>query len=143
MKIPGFLFFMCVPVMAISQSGSAKLDLLKEEDIFQARLSQFISPKERYRYSEFKEGRVYYLPHRESNVTRLNYNLLMKEMVMIIESNDTIFVANFEIIKYVLIDRDLYYHDFKKGYYQLLSDTDDSVRLATQRWLEVQSRNTI
>lgn len=137
---------MLVPLMAVSQmnsSGSAQLDLLKEDDIFQTRLSQFISPKERYRYNEFTDGRVYSLPHRESNVTKLNYNLLLKEMVMINESSDTMFVANFENIKYVLVGNDLYYHDFKKGYYELLSDPDDSVRLATRRWLEVQARNRI
>ena len=145
MKVLAFLFCMIIPLMAFSQSGSgtAKLDRMKEDDYFITRLLHFIPAKEIFRYGEFQDGRVYSKPHKESNVTKLNYNLLLRDMVMIAENRDTIFVANFEIIKYILIGKDLYYHDYKKGYYELLSDPDDSVRLATQRWIDVRVRDAL
>jgi hypothetical protein len=98
--------------------------------------------KEKYRYPEFKEGRVYY-SRKESNPLKLNYNLLFRQVIMIAESGDTIFVANLEIIKYILIDKDLYYHDFKKGYFEIISNPDDSIRLTAQRKLKILKREVL
>lgn len=138
-----FLFISFTVFSQATSSGSTNLDIQKEEDVFQTRLSNFLPYSEKYRYPEFKEGRVYYTSHKESNPLQLNYNLLFKEVIMIAENGDTIFVANFEIIKYILIGKDLYYHDFKKGYFEIISSPDDSIRLAVQRKLKILKREVL
>ena len=141
MKISFFLVFL-IPFAAFSQDRNAWMTR-QEEDMFLTRLAEFIPDEEQYVYQNFTEGRVFYVPHKESNPVKLNYNRLLKQMQMITENGDTIFVANFEIIKYILIDKDLYYHDFKKGYFQVLTNPDDSIRLVAQQWLNVKTRDPL
>ena len=108
-----------------------------EELGFIDRLSEFIPWTEKYWYSEFRDGYVFYVSHKQSNVTKLNFNRYRSLISMIDEKGDTVFVANFEIIKYILIDKDLYYHDRQKGYFEILTNPNDSVRLCVQRQLNI------
>ena len=113
-----FLFFLySLPYLGLSQGTGdiQRSDYQIEMDGFIDRLSEFIPWNEKYWYSEFRDGYVYYTSHKKSNTTKLNYNRYRSLVSMIGEKGDTLFVANFEIIKYILIDKDLYYHDFQKG----------------------------
>lgn len=122
---------------------NAKLDAQKEEDGFVDRLAELIPYKEKYLYSEFRDGRIFYVPHRESSLIKLNYNRYRSLISMIDEKGDTSFVANFKIIKYILVKSDLYYHDHLKGYFEILSHPDDSIRLLVQRQLNIRSREVL
>ena len=132
----------CVP--ALSQRNTARvLDIQNEEDAFVNRLAKLIPTTERYQYSEFQDGRVFYATHKESNVTKLNYDRYFSHASMVNEKGDTLFVANFAVIKYVLIDRALFYYDIHKGYFEILSNPNDSVRLVVQRQLNIVKREVL
>ncbi len=134
------LFLSSIPLFPqANTSGIKKLDQLKEEDVFQQRLSQCIPWKEKYRYAEFQDGHLFYASRKESDTLRLNYNLLFQQAVRINEQ-DTAFVVDFDVIKYILIKDDLYYKDYQKGYFEIISNPNDSIRLAVQRKLKILER---
>ena len=135
-------FVLIFPNMALSQTagGIANLEKAKEEDVFQARLSVAIPWKEKYRYSEYRDGNVYYSSKKVSAPVKLNYNLLFRKIMVINEMGDTLAIANFDEVKYIRIDKDLYYHDVKRGYFEILSNPNDSIRLAGQRKLKILKR---
>jgi hypothetical protein len=145
LKFIFFFFIYSFPHLVLSQSAGniQHLDYLSEEDKFIDRLSYFIPWKEKYRYSEFRDGYVYYAMRKESNPTKLNFNRYRSLISMIDEKGDTVFVANFEIVKYIIIDKDLYYHDYQKGYFEILSNPDDSIRLAVQRQMKIGKREKL
>lgn len=131
--------------LAFSQGpGTTRyLDQKIEEDGFINRLYECIPKKEKYWYSEFREGYVYYVTRTQSSPANLNYNLYRSLISMIDEKGDTVFVANFEIIKYISIGKDLFYHDFNKGYFEIISDPNDSIRLVVQRQLNISKREVL
>ena len=132
----------CFPSLSQRNIGRA-LDMENEEVAFVNRLSKLIPTTERYQYSEFQDGRVFYTTHKESNLTKLNYDRYFSHASMINEKGDTLFVANFAIVKYVLIDRALFYYDNHKGYFEILSNPDDFVRLVVQRQLNIVKREVL
>ena len=144
-KIFSFLLLCVAPYLASSQGNrtAAHLDWAREEDVFLTRLAEFIPWKEKYRYIEFRDGNVFYASHKESSSIKLNYNLYLHKIEMINEQRDTSFLPNFEIIKYILLDKDLYYHDVNKGYFELLGNPNDSIRLVGQRQLRILGREEI
>lgn len=131
--------------LAFSQNrGNSSLEEQRIEELeFIDRLPEFIPKNEKYRYSEFRDGYVFYVSRKQSNVTKLNFNRYRSLISMIDEKGDTTFVANFEIIKYILIDKDLYYHDRDKGYFEIRTNPTDSVRLCVQRQLNIVNREVL
>ena len=91
----------------------------------------------------FFPGRLIYSSHKEADVGKLNYDLFFRQISTIDIRGDTSFVANFEIIKYILLDKDLYYHDYQKGYFEILTNPDDTTRLVAQRKLKVIKREVL
>ena len=123
------IFLLCATPYMVSSQGNrtpTNLDWARERDIFVTRLYGFIPSKEKYHYVDFRDGNVFYASHKESSSIKLNYNLYLQKIEMINEKGDTVFLPNFEIIKYILLDKDLYYHDVKKGYFELLGNPNDS-----------------
>lgn len=131
--------------LSFSQSGGNRSfeDQKTEELGFIDRLSEFIPWNEKYLYSEFRDGYVYYVSHKKSNATKLNFNRYRSLISMIDEKGDTVFVANFENISYILIDNDLYYHDPQKGYVAILTNPNDSVLLCVHRQLNIVNREIL
>ncbi len=142
MKLLSFILLSCFPYLALAQTGGGiqRLDYQSEADVLFTRIYGSIPWNEKYRYPEYRDGNVFYTTHKESFSIKLNYNLYYKQIMMISELGDTVFLANFEIVKYILIDKDLYYNDVGKGYFEILSNPNDSIRLMCQRKLRVLSR---
>ncbi len=131
--------------IAFSQNkANSRFEEERTEELgFIDRLSEVIPYNEKYSYSEFRDGYVFYVSRKKSNITKLNFNRYRSLISMIDEKGDTTFVANFENITYILIDKDLYYHDHDKGYFTILSNPNDSVRLCVQRQLNIANREVL
>ena len=145
MKLLSFILLSCFPYLVHAQAGGGiqRLDYQSEADVLFTRIYGSIPWSEKYRYSEYRDGNVFYTTHKESFSIKLNYNLYYKQIMMISELGDTVFLANFEIVKYILIGKDLYYNDVGKGYFEILSNPNDSIRLMCQRRLRVLSRQVL
>lgn len=141
--LPGFSQDTYPGLSRIYSTENSRQDAQKEQDVFNTRLAQFIPQKERYHYTKFLPGRLIYSSHKEADVGKLNYDLLFQQISTIDIKGDTAFVANFEIIKYILLDKDLYYHDYQKGYFEILSNPDDTTRLVAQRKLKIIKREVL
>lgn len=141
--LPGFSQDTYPGLSRIYGSENSRQDAQKEQDVFNTRLAQFIPQKERYHYTKFLPGRLIYSSHKEADVAKLNYDLFFRQISTIDIKGDTAFVANFEIIKYILLDKDLYYHDYQKGYFEILTNPDDTTRLVAQRKLKVINREVL
>ena len=142
MKIFAFILLYATPFLVSSQTAG-RLEQQRENDIYVTRLMAFIPWGEKYRYPEFRSGNVFYTTHKESSSLQLNYNLYLREIEVINEKDDTVYLANFEIVKYILLDRDLYVHDVNKGYFEILSNPNDSIRLIGQRKLDIRRREPL
>jgi len=141
MRILAFLCCFFVQVSFVHGQNEIIAERASEEDRFQANLPSYLPMKEKYRYPEFKEGRVFYTTHKQSNIALVNYDLILQNMLMINGTGDTTVMTNFGTIKYVEIEKDLYYQSFGKGYFEIRSNPDDSVQLVAQwhlkatRWI--------
>jgi hypothetical protein len=80
------------------------------------RVEDCIPFQERYRYPDFRNGKVYFKNGTFSEA-RLNYCLLMREMEYI-HSNDTLALINVADIKFVTVENDTFFYD--KGYLELI-----------------------
>ena len=98
-------------------------------------VSKTIPKKEQLRYPEFQDGQLVYPQGKRSNVIKLNYNLLVGAMQFIDHKGDTLFIPeDSNIFKYVQINRDLYYHDFMQGYFEILTREDPIKLLGQTKW---------
>lgn len=94
-----------------------------------------IPMKEQFRYPSFLPGRLIYPQNKKSEVLRLNYNQLHGAMQFIDPKGDTLFIAeDSNIFKYVHVGPDLYFHDFREGYFEMVT-REGKVRLLSQfKW---------
>lgn len=86
-------------------------------------------------YPDFREGQVFYPQGKRSDVLLLNYNTLLEVMQYIDQSGDTLYIPEeSNIFRYVRIGKDLFYHHFREGYFNLQT-REEKYNLATRtRW---------
>ena len=84
-----------------------------------------------YYFPQFQEGTIIYQTGFKLNQTlKLNYNIYYERMEFIGEAGDTLGIEANKEIKLIEIGSHLFYHDYKSGYYEILSTS--SVSLAMQ-----------
>jgi len=107
-------------------------------------VSKVIPRKEQLRYPEFQDGMCVYPQGKRSGVLKLNYNMLVGAMEFIDPKGDTLFIAeDSNIFRYVQIQRDLYYHDYIQGYFEILT-RDASIKLLSQlNWRIVRKESVV
>lgn len=97
--------------------------------------SKVIPQKEQLRYPQFLPGRLIYPQNKKSEVLRLNYNQLHGAMQFIDQKGDTLFIAeDSNIFKYVQIGNDLFFHDFRQGYFEMVTREGNINLLSQFRW---------
>ena len=97
--------------------------------------SDIIPRVQHFYYPTFQEGQIFYPQGKRSDVLLLNYNTLVGVMQYIDPSGDTLFIPEeSNIFKYVRIGKDIFYHHFREGYFNLHS-RDENYNLASRtRW---------
>jgi hypothetical protein len=134
--IPFIMLCLCTQ-LAFSQTSHSILVKAGEDP------AKVIPLKERYRYGEFLEGRFYDPQSKRSQILKLNYNIFFGAMQFINSDGDTLFIAeDSNIFKYVQIQRDLYYHDFREGYFEVLT-LEPSIKLLAQLKWKVIRKETV
>jgi hypothetical protein len=94
-------------------------------------VSQTLWRNEIYYFPQFQEGTIIYQTGFKLNQTlKLNYNIYHERMEFIGEAGDTLGVEANKEIKLIEIGSHLFYHDYKSGFYEIL--TTSSVSLAVQ-----------
>lgn len=86
-------------------------------------------------YPAFLEGQVFYPQGKRSDILLLNYNTLLEVMQYIDQNGDTLYIPEeSNIFRYVRIGKDLFYHHFREGYFNLQT-REEKYNLATRtRW---------
>jgi len=119
----------CLKTLAFSQDKDHYMVRAGQE------ASAVIPRGQHFYYNEFQQGQVFYPQGKRSDVMMLNYNTLLQVMQYIDTNGDTLFIPEeSNIFKYVRIGKDIFYHHFKEGYFNLYS-RNDQFNLATRtRW---------
>lgn len=73
-----------------------------------------------YRFPEFQKGKITYTKGMLEHEFYLNYNMYFEKMDFISESGDTLHIGNTREIKEVQIGNTWFFHDYKKGYYEVI-----------------------
>ena len=92
-----------------------------------------ISEHGKYRFTAFKQGRIYY-DYGKSASAKFNYNYLVEEMQFINPDGDTLSIANPEQVKYVVFDSAIYYYN--EGFIELVKNLD-SVKIGKKQKLKI------
>ncbi|MGC3946681.1 MAG: hypothetical protein QM762_19535 [Chryseolinea sp.] len=97
--------------------------------------SEVIPRGKHFYYPSFLEGQVFYPQGKRSDVMLLNYNTLLEVMQYIDQNGDTLYIPEeSNIFRYIRIGKDLFYHHFREGYFNLQT-REDNYNLATRtRW---------
>ncbi|RRB04711.1 hypothetical protein [Larkinella rosea] len=89
----------------------------------------------RYRYDQFRPGKVLYL-NGMSVAARFNYNILLGEMQFIDSRGDTLALADEPVVRQVGVGDDVFVFDRKKGYLEIITDYT-TVKLVTRQGLKM------
>lgn len=92
------------------------------------KIADYFPVEERFRYSEFKTGKVV-LKNKKSNSALLNYNMLAGEM-QFIQGSDTLSISNLSNIDYIKIDSNMFYCD--NGFLEVVSGQDPAIMAVKQ-----------
>jgi hypothetical protein len=93
------------------------------------RIADVLTPKDIYRFPEFKSGTVYFYDDRKIDAP-LNYNLLTQTVQFISPNNDTLSLADEKEIKAIGIDG--HYYLYRDGYYEVKNAFGKNKFLARQ-----------
>src|SRR6476620_2051112 len=88
---------------------------------------------ERYRYGEFRQGKLSFA-NGSSSVAKFNYNILLGEMQFIDQKGDTLSLTDDYSIQVVAIGQELFYYDYPKNYLEMIADYS-IVKLAAKKTL--------
>ncbi|MFD2569351.1 hypothetical protein ACFSUS_01820 [Spirosoma soli] len=94
---------------------------------------------ERYRYDQFREGKVLY-QNGTAAAAQLNYNVLLGEMQFISPNGDTLTLMDDPIVRLIGINgptsqQDLFMYDPAKGYMEIVAD-NNGLRLGVKQGLK-------
>ena len=110
-----WLVFECVTFGNVQAQTSKQFKVKAGEEA-----SAVIPFQDRYRFPEFREGKVMYT-HGTSATIRLNYNLLLGEMQFISPKADTATLVNEYALKRVQMGQSLFYNDYRQGYVEVIT----------------------
>jgi hypothetical protein len=96
----------------------------------------YFPPGERYRYPEFRDGKVIFKDN-TFIATKLNYNILLGEMHFI-QKRDTLALSNLRSVNYINVEEDTFYYD--NGFLEVVAGTDPVIMAVKQyvKMLDVQ-----
>jgi hypothetical protein len=135
----GFLFLPFVIMSLSLQAQPPGAILVKAGEDFRG----VIPRTERYRYPQFQEGVLFYPQSTRSEIMKMNYDLVVGAMQFLDEKGDTLFIAeDSNIFKYIKIQKDLYYHDFLLGYFEM-GTREGLVKLLIQNKWKVLRREPV
>lgn len=80
-----------------------------------------VSANERYQYPKFLPGKLIFT-NNSASTAQFNYNTLLGEMHFIDAKGDTLALANDPDIQLVTIGQDVFYYEYPKTYWLLLTD---------------------
>jgi len=105
--------------------------------------AKVIPLKAQYQYPDFRNGILFFPKGKKSEILSLNFNILYSEIQFIDTKGDTVFLdANANIVEFARIDEDVYFHDYKQGYFLLLTK-EMPVRLMVRRQWNIVRRETL
>ena len=90
---------------------------------------------DRYRYEQFRDGKVLFL-NGSSAAARFNYNILLSEMQFIDPRGDTLALANEPVVRLVGVGNDLFVYDLGTGYLEVIEEYG-VVKLGVKRGLKM------
>jgi hypothetical protein len=94
-----------------------------------------IPSKDQYMYPEFLKGLLYFPQGKKSGVLLLDFNLLYSTVDFIDTNGDTLSIdEDANITEYVRIQSDLFFHDYKKGYFLMLTKREPVKLVVTKAW---------
>lgn len=97
-------------------------------------ISGTLSAYGKYRFTHFKQGRLYYAYGKKADAS-FNYNYLLEEMQFIdAKSGDTLAIANPEQVRFLLFDSAAFYYN--EGFMELAADYD-SVKIAVRQKFKI------
>jgi hypothetical protein len=99
-------------------------------------LNESIRSQDLYEYPQFIFGKVFFKPG-DSAIGSLNYNRILDEIQFIDRKGDTLNIANPATIKFIRINKDLFFYD--EGYVKLLKE-NNSMKLAEKQILRVRDK---
>jgi hypothetical protein len=89
----------------------------------------------RYRYDQFRAGKVLYI-NGTMAAARFNYNILLGEMQFIDSRGDTLALANEPMVRMVGVGDDTFSFDQKKGYLEIIADYS-TIKLVVKQGLKM------
>lgn len=96
-----------------------------------ANLTNVLSFAERYQYPEFQSGKLLFT-NNSSSMARFNYNRLLGEMHFIDAKGDTLALTSDPTIQAVVIGKDLFYYEYPKQYWMLVTDYESGKLMVKQ-----------
>ncbi|GAB3905129.1 hypothetical protein GCM10028803_35550 [Larkinella knui] len=89
----------------------------------------------RYRYEQFRDGKVVYV-NGVMSAARFNYNVLLGEMQFIDSRGDTLALTEEPRVRMVGVGTDVFLYDPQKGYLEIIADYS-TVKLVAKRGLKM------
>ena len=139
----GSILLLCLVVTSVNgQQTQVELDRRAEETFFANRLCSFLPTDELFINKTFESGYITFENGKQTDNISINYNMLFSRMVYI-SGNDTIYLNNNKLIKYISTSTNRFYFHPKWGYLSLMAEAKGTVYLAIQKKLEIRRRTQL
>ena len=116
----------------LTHAGLAQSDVLRLKG--GAAGEKSIPFAERYRYGQFRDGKILYQNGASANA-RFNYNIVLGEMQFIDQRGDTLAVASEPVVRMVGVGSDVFWFDRSQGFMELVGE-ETPVKLAVKHGLK-------
>lgn len=140
--IGALLLLSLVATRVKGQRTQIELDRRAEETFFATRLCYFLPPDELFVNKTFEAGYITFENGKQTDNIRFNFNTLFGRMVYI-SGDDTIYMDNNRLVKYVSTSTNRFYFHPKWGYLALMAEAKGTVYLAKQKKLEIRRRTQL
>jgi hypothetical protein len=90
-----------------------------------AEIDAVLPVSEKYSFENFTNGNLIFSSGNQSQVVKMNYNLLYREMQFINEKGDTLFILNSDSIAFVRFEKNLYLHTPQGDYFKIISGSNN------------------
>lgn len=104
--------------------------------------NEVLAYNERFEFYQFRKGTVY-LVSGGLTEAKLNYNFLFSEIQFLSPKNDTLSIDDNNLVRFVAIEKDLFYHHKNFGYVEMLKDYDGVKLCKKQGLVSIGSDKTV
>jgi hypothetical protein len=104
--------------------------------------NEVLAFNERFQFDQFRKGTVY-LVSGGLTEAKLNYNFLFSEIQFLSPKNDTLSIDDNNLVRFVAIEKDLFYHHKNFGYVEMLKDYDGVKVCKKQGLVSIGSEKTV